>query len=71
MYDFVAKKLHYVSNIINDIDGTFDLFPFVLTENGMLDKKSSFEIIEENKIPESLKNIDADDNPVIRISELK
>jgi hypothetical protein len=71
MYDFVAKKLHYVSNIINDIDGTFDLFPFVLTENGMLDKKSSFEIIEENKIPESLTNIDADDNPVIRISELK
>jgi hypothetical protein len=72
MYNFLTKELKRVSNIINNIDRMFDIMvPRNLTDNQMLDEKLAFEIIEENKIPESLKNLKEDDNPVLRISNFK
>ncbi|MDR2382585.1 MAG: 6-bladed beta-propeller [Prevotellaceae bacterium] len=71
VYDFETKELKNVSKIINDFDNTYDIFTFDLTNNQMLDRKHAFEIIEEDRIPESVKNLKEDDNPVIRISTLK
>jgi hypothetical protein len=71
MYNFDTKELKNVSKIINDFDNTFDIFPFDLTDDRMLDRKHAFEIIEENKIPASIKNLKEDDNQIFRISNLK
>jgi hypothetical protein len=71
MYNFDTKELKRVSDIINDMDNTFDIFSVELIGDQMLDGKSAFEIIEKNQIPESIKNLKEDDNPVIRISILK
>jgi hypothetical protein len=71
MYSFKTNELKNVSKIINDFDDTYDISTFDLNGNQMLDRKLAFEIIEEDRIPESLKNLDEEDNPVIRISTLK
>jgi hypothetical protein len=71
MYNFDTEELKCVSKIINDVDNTFDIFPVELFDNQMLYGKSALEIIEKDNIPESIKNLKEDDNPVIRISKLK
>jgi hypothetical protein len=71
MYDFETEKLKNVSKIINDFDNTYDITPIDLNDNLMSDGKQAFEIIEEDKVPESIKNLKEDDNPVIRISHLR
>jgi hypothetical protein len=71
MYNFDTKELKRVSEIINDVDNTFDIFPIELSDDKMFDGESASEIIERNKIPPSIKNLEEDDNPVIRISNFK
>ncbi|MDR1897749.1 MAG: 6-bladed beta-propeller [Prevotellaceae bacterium] len=71
IYNLSTKELVNTSKIINDIDNTFDVFPVCLTENHTVEIIFALDLLKDkNKIPELL-NIQEDDNPVLRISDLK
>jgi hypothetical protein len=74
LYNLDTKKLKNVSTIINDIDNTYDINISAINylfDNQMSDEEFPFNIVEKDKIPESIKNIKEDDNQIIRISKLK
>ena len=72
IYDLASKKLSGVSEIVNDMDNSFPFRPFFIHLNQWLEIKTAYEIINESAmLPAALKNLDEEDNPVIRISILK
>lgn len=72
IYDIASKKLSGISEIVNDMDNSFPFKPFFINLNQWLEIKTAYEILNESAtLPAALKNIDEEDNPVIRISILK
>ncbi|MDR0559366.1 MAG: 6-bladed beta-propeller [Prevotellaceae bacterium] len=73
-YDLKTKKLLNLAGknnlpaMLNDIDGTFDVFPFVFYNSSIIEVKRADAVLEEQNIPDALKNLAPEDNPVIRIS---
>lgn len=70
-YNLSSGELKHVSEIVNDIDGIFSIFPVCVMGDQIIEQLQPFELIEQNKIPESMKNIKEDDNIIFRISHLK
>ncbi|GHT22159.1 hypothetical protein FACS189430_03510 [Bacteroidia bacterium] len=74
LYNLATKQLsnlsgkNHLPTILNDIDNTFGIYPKIFYDNYLLEIKPAYEILEEQLIPEALKKIHPEDNPVIRIS---
>jgi hypothetical protein len=81
LYSFSTKKLFNIRNVVNDIDEVpLEFLPRKLTTAKLYLTVNPVDIIEQfsqstkpggKSIPESLKNIKADDNPIIAIIHLK
>ncbi len=81
LFSFDSQKAYLIKHVINDIDGVpFILSPKILSGNKMILKINPIDIIEylnqdaditEKAIPDALKNIKIDDNPILAIITLK
>lgn len=71
IYNLSTKKLIHTPKLTNNIDRTFDIVYPLITDTQMLEVMDAFRLVDENKTPESLPNLDPDNNPVIRIASLK
>ena len=72
LYDFTSEKLYCVSEIVNDIDNSYNFLPKLVFKNQWIEIKSAYDIFEESTVlPVALKNLNPDDNPVIRISKTR
>jgi hypothetical protein len=81
LYSFSTKKLFNIKNVVNDIDEVpLEFLPRKLTTGKVYLTVNPVDIIEQfsqstkpsgKSIPESLKDIKADDNPIIVIIHLK
>jgi len=74
LFDFASNKLVGVTEIVNDVDNSFNItwVPWVIYQNQWVMLNQAFNILKEEKeLPAALKNLDQEDNPVVRISKLK
>jgi len=80
-YSFQTRKLYHVRRLVNDIDGVpLYFFPKKMTDDSMLLTINPIRIIEHFdkdtnadrvEIPDALKGINIDDNPIIAVVKLK
>jgi hypothetical protein len=73
LYNIETEKLKNVSKTINDVDNTYDIdmSDVDLSGDWIMDEEEAFTIIDEEKIPKSIKHLKEDDNQIIRFSRLK
>lgn len=74
-YDFASKKLSGISEIVNDLDnsGNIDSYRWNwgIYQNQLVEFIPAYMLKENKELPVTLKNLQEEDNPVIRISTLK
>ena len=72
LYDFSSGKLSGISEIVNDMDHSCNFSPLMIYQHQWIEVRDASGILKESKeLPAALKNLDSEDNPVIRISTLK
>ena len=71
LYDFASEKLIGVSEIVNDLDNSYKYYPQLVYQNQWVDIDQPTAFLKSQALPATLKNLQPDDNPVIRISGLK